>query len=230
MRIRSFQALRPSPESVERVVSLPYDVVSTEEARQLAAGNPLSFLHVVRAEIDFPSGTDPYSEGVYAKAVENFRALQENGHLIRESEPCLYLYQQQMGEHVQQGVVALCHVDDYEADLIKKHEKTRPQKEDDRTRLTSKLGANPGPVFLTYHDNDAITRLMAGVSEGDPLYDLTSDDGIRHTAWRIDGGGELVEAFKNVPAFYVADGDAEFRNPRYMVPTPKQIQTLLGGK
>jgi len=206
MRIRTFQALRPSPEAVENVVSLPYDVVSTEEARQLADGNPLSFLHVVRAEIDFPTGTDPYSNEVYSKAVSNFQSLQENGHLVRESEPCLYLYQQQMGEHVQQGVVALCHVADYEADLIKKHEKTRPQKEDDRTRLTSEMSANSGPVFLTYNDEDTITRMMAEVSQGDPLYDLTSDDGIRHTAWRIDGASDLVEAFKSVPAFYVADG------------------------
>ncbi|MEX0326002.1 MAG: DUF1015 family protein, partial [Puniceicoccaceae bacterium] len=150
MRIRSFQGLRPSQESVNNVVSLPYDVVSTEEARQLAGGNPLSFLHVVRAEIDFPEGTDPYSDPVYARAVENFQNLQSQGHLVREDAPTMYVYQQQWGEHVQQGIVALSHTDDYAQDLIKKHEKTRVAKENDRTRLTSEMNANAGPVFLTY--------------------------------------------------------------------------------
>ena len=137
MRIQSFQGLRPSPESVHKVVSLPYDVVSTEEARELASGNPLSMLHIVRAEIDFPEGTDPYSDAVYARAVENFKALQSAGHLLRENAPCMYVYQQQWNEHVQKGIVALSHVDDYENGLIKKHEKTRVAKENDRTRLTS---------------------------------------------------------------------------------------------
>ena len=206
MRIRSLQGLRPNPESVSKVVSLPYDVVSTEEARAMAAGNPLSMLHLVRAEIDFPAGTNPYSDPVYAKAVENFKKLQADGHLIRETEPCIYVYQQQMGEHVQQGIVALSHVDDYERDLFKKHEKTRVEKENDRTRLTSEMNANSGPVFLTYREEPGLTRIMREASAGAPLYDLTTEDGIRHTVWRIAGGDAVTEAFKHVPCTYVADG------------------------
>jgi uncharacterized protein (DUF1015 family) len=206
MRIRSFTGLRPAPADVEKIVSLPYDVVSTNEARTLAAGNPLSMLHVVRAEIDFPEGTDPYSDEVYAKAVSNFEALQAGGHLIRDEGPALYLYRQKMGEHAQTGIVALSHIDDYEADLIKKHEKTRVAKENDRTRLTSDLSANPGPVFLTYEASAAIDARVEAITSGEPLYDLTSDDGIEHTVWRVPGGEDLIEAFAPVACTYVADG------------------------
>ena len=206
MRIRSFKALRPAPEKVTQIASLPYDVVKTEEARELAKDNALSLLHIVRAEIDFPVGTNPYSDAVYTKAVENFRNLVDNGHLIRESAPSLYIYQQKMGNHVQQGLVALCHVDDYENNLIKKHEKTRPDKENDRTRLTSDLSANSGPVFLTYRDQEAINAKVSQAIESTPLYDFEASDGIRHTVWKIDGPGAILDAFGNVPCCYVADG------------------------
>jgi uncharacterized protein (DUF1015 family) len=206
MRIRPFQGLRPTPASVARVISPPYDVVSTAEARQLADGNPLSMLHVVRAEIDLPAATDPHADAVYAKAAANFRALQDAGHLVRESEPCLYIYQQQMDDHVQQGIVALCHVDDYEAGLIKKHEKTRVDKEDDRTRLTAELSADAEPVFLTYRDDETIGGLMRAAAAGPPLFDVTASDGIRHTVWRVGGGAGIVRAFAAVPCLYVADG------------------------
>ncbi len=206
MRIRSFQGLRPTPESVSRVVSLPYDVVSTEEARQLAADNPLSMLHVVRAEIDFPEGTDPYSDAVYAKAVVNFQNLQQEGHLIRESSPCMYVYQQEWGDHVQQGIVALSHVDDYDHGRIKKHEKTRVAKENDRTRLTSEMNANAGPVFLTYREVPELTSLMRDASALNPLYDLTTDDGIRHTVWHIADSAAVTALFEKIPCTYVADG------------------------
>ena len=206
MRIRSFKALRPAPEKVTQIASLPYDVVKTEEARELAKDNPLSLLHIVRAEIDFPAGTNPYSDAVYAKAVENFRNLVDNGHLIRESEPSLYIYQQKMGDHVQQGLVALCHVDDYENNLIKKHEKTRPDKENDRTRLTSDLSANSGPVFLTYRDQEAINAKVSQAVESMPLYDFEASDGIRHTVWKIEEPASILEAFGHVPCCYVADG------------------------
>jgi uncharacterized protein (DUF1015 family) len=191
---------------VGKVVSLPYDVVSTEEARALAKDNPLSMLHVVRAEIDFPEGQDPYADAVYAKAVENFKGLQAGGHLVRETGPCVYVYQQQMGDHVQQGLVALSHVADYAADKIRKHEKTRVTKENDRTRLTSEMSANAGPVFLTYKEVPGITAIMEEASAGQPLYDLVTDDGIRHTVWRIAGGEGVMAAFKDVPCTYVADG------------------------
>jgi uncharacterized protein (DUF1015 family) len=206
MRIRAFKGLCPPPALASKVASLPYDVVTTEEARELAKGNPLSMLHVVRAEIDLPPKTDPYSNAVYARAVENFKRLQNEGALVRESEPCLYVYQQQMGAHVQRGVVGLCHVADYNEGLIKKHEKTRPDKENDRTRLTSDLSANAGPVFLTYRDDAKINTLVASAVKGAPLFEFTAHDGIKHTGWRIPGGEALVQAFLPVPAFYVADG------------------------
>lgn len=206
MRIRSFCGLRPSSDSVNRLVSLPYDVVSTEEARAMASGNPLSMLHVVRAEIDFPEGTDPYGDAVYAQAARNFQWLQEAGHLVRETEPCIYVYQQQMGEHIQQGLVALSHVDDYEADRIRKHERTRVAKENDRTRLTEEISANSGPVFLTYRDDPRLTHWMGAAAQESPLYDLTTEDGIRHTVWRVAGGTEAIAAFAQVPFTYVADG------------------------
>lgn len=206
MRIRSFRALRPAPDKVTQIASLPYDVVKTEEARALAKDNPLSLLHVVRAEIDFPPGTDPYSDAVYAKAVENFNHLVEDEHLVREQEPSLYVYQQKMGDHIQQGLVALCHVDDYLNNLVKKHEKTRPDKENDRTRLTSDLSANSGPVFLTYRDESAINESVAKVVQSTPIYDFEAPDGIRHTAWKIDQTDPVIKVFGKVPCFYVADG------------------------
>ncbi len=206
MRIKAFQGLRPNPAIVAKLASLPYDVVSTEEARELAKDNPLSFLHVVRAEIDLPGDTDPYSDAVYAKSKANFEKLQENGHLIRESGPCLYLYQQRMGEHRQKGIVAACHIEDYENNIIKKHEKTRQQKEDDRTRLNRTLRAHPGPVFLTYKDSTAINERMAEIAATEPLYDFIAQDGVQHTLWRIPGGDDLVKAFAEVPVAYVADG------------------------
>jgi len=206
MRIRSYRALRPVPALADKIASLPYDVVSTAEARALCADNPLSMLRVVRADLEFPDGTDPYSDAVYARARENFRKLVDAGHLEREATPCIYIYRQQMGEHVQTGLAALCHVDDYDAGLIKRHEKTRRDKEDDRTRLTSDLGANPGPVFLTYRDQAAIDAEIARATEAAPLFDFTAEDGIRHTVWRIDTPEAIVAAFASVPCFYVADG------------------------
>ncbi len=185
---------------------MPYDVVNRAESAALAAGKPHSLLHVDRAEIDLPFDTDPYSDAVYAKARENFLALQEEGALIRESEPSIYLYQQRMGRHVQVGVAAVCHIDDYEQDLIKKHEKTRPDKENDRTRLIGTLSADTGPVFLTYRDSKAIDALVTDAQKAAPLYDFTAPDGIQHTVWRVTGGADLVAAFAQVPVSYVADG------------------------
>ena len=206
MRIRSFQGLRPSPESVNKVVSLPYDVVTTEEARALAAGNPLSFLRVVRAELELSDETDPYSDEVYARAVENFRRLQDAGHLVREDAPAMYVYQQKWGDHTQQGIVALSHVDDYENNLIKKHEKTRVAKENDRTRLTSELSANSGPVFLTYRGEPRITEAMEAATSSEPLYDLTTEDSIRHTVWKLRDDELISLIFASIPCTYVADG------------------------
>jgi uncharacterized protein (DUF1015 family) len=206
MRIRAFQGLVPLPAQAPEVACVPYDVVNATEAAALAAGRPHSLLHVDRAEIDLPAGTDPYGGAVYARARENLLTLQHDGVLVRETGPCLYLYQQQMGAHCQRGLVALCHVDDYDAGLIKKHEKTRKDKEDDRTRLIDTLGANTGPVFLTYRDEASVTALVEARVQAAPLHDFTAPDGIRHTVWRIPGGEPWLRAFESVPVTYIADG------------------------
>lgn len=206
MRIHPFQGLVPTPALAPEVACVPYDVVNAAEAAALAAGKPNSLLHVDRAEIDLPAGTDAYSDAVYNKARENLVALQKRGVLVRETEPCLYIYQQRMGDHVQRGVIAGCHVDDYDRELIKKHEKTRKDKEDDRTKLIDTLSADTGPVFLTYRDNAAVTALVNAKTKEKPLHDFTAPDGIQHTVWRIPGGAEWVKAFDAVPVTYIADG------------------------
>ena len=206
MRIRAFKGLVPVPALASEVACVPYDVVNTTEAVTLAHGKPQSLLHVDRAEIDLPPNTDPYSEAVYNKARENFLRLQRDGILVRETEPCLYIYQQEMGTHRQRGLVAVCNVEDYDAELIKKHEKTRKDKEDDRTHLIDTLSANTGPVFLTYRDEKSVTALVDAKVKEKPLHDFTAPDGIRHTVWRIAGGGEWIKAFGNVPVTYIADG------------------------
>jgi uncharacterized protein (DUF1015 family) len=206
MRIRAFQGLVPEPALAAEVACVPYDVVDTAEAAALAAGRPRSLLHVDRAEIDLPPGTDPHSDAVYARARENFLRLQRDGVLVRETGRCLYLYQQQMGAHRQRGLVAVCHVDDYDAGLIKKNEKTHPDKVDDRSRLIDTLSAETGPVFLTYRDEPAVTALIEAKVRETPRHDFTAPDGIRHTAWCIPGGAEWVKAFERIPALYIADG------------------------
>lgn len=206
--IAPFRALRPSPDASARVAAVPYDVVTTEEAQALAAGNPLSFLHVSRAEIDLKPGTDPHVDGVYAKAAENFGTLRAKAPLIVEDDPSLYVYQLRMGEHEQTGVAGCFSIDEYDAGIIKKHERTRRDKEDDRTRHIMALGAQTGPVFLTYCAFGAVDVLVQAVAARPPLFDFTADDGVRHSIWRVpprDVRG-LVAAFEGVPALYIADG------------------------
>jgi len=206
MRIRTFQGLRPVPERAAQVASLPYDVVTTSEARRIAAGNPLSFLHVVRAEIDLPEGAGPYAPEVYDTARRNLRRLETEGALVREEYPCMYVYQLQMDRHVQRGLVCLCHIEDYENNLIRKHEKTRPQKEDDRTTLNRTLRAHPGPVFLTYRDAPPVQPLLESAASDAPLIDFTASDEVRHTVWRVAQPSPFIEAFSRIPFTYVADG------------------------
>lgn len=206
MRIRAFQGLVPNPAHAPEVACVPYDVVNAAEAAALAAGKPRTLLRVDRAEIDLPNEKNHYSEAVYAKARENLLALQTNGSLGREAGPSLYVYEQQMGAHRQRGLVALCHVEDYDAELIKKHEKTRKDKEDDRTKLIDTLSANTGPVFLTYRDEAGVTALVNAKVKETPLHDFTAPDGIRHTVWRVAGGADWVQAFGRVPVTYIADG------------------------
>jgi uncharacterized protein (DUF1015 family) len=206
--IRAFEALRPSREKAPEVSAVPYDVVNTAEARQLAAGNPLSFLHVSRPEIDLPEGTDIHSNVVYEKAAENFEALRSEAPLTVEQEPALYVYQLRMGDHTQTGITACCSVDEYDSDIIRKHERTRKDKEDDRTRHILSLRAQTGPVFLTYRGRDEINDLVIRAQQREPLYDFEASDGIAHTIWLVDSvdRDRLVEAFREVPLLYIADG------------------------
>jgi uncharacterized protein (DUF1015 family) len=204
--IRPFRALRPEPAQASLVASVPYDVVNTDEARELAESNPLSFLHVSRPEIDLPTGTDIYSDAVYRKAVENFEKLIANCPLETESAPNLYLYKLVMGDHEQVGIVACCSIDEYDDNKIRKHERTRRDKEDDRTRHMLVLKAQTGPVFLTYRRRAEIDDQISAALSTEPLFDLTADDGIRHTIWRLAETDSLVNSFKNVPLLYIADG------------------------
>jgi uncharacterized protein (DUF1015 family) len=204
--IYPFRALRPPRDKVEQVASVPYDVVNTEEARAIAAANPLSFLHVTRPEIDMPEGTDIYSDAVYAKAVENFQKLERECPLERDDEPSLYLYRLVMGEHTQVGLFACFSVDEYDRDLIRKHEKTRPDKENDRTRHIVETRAQTGVVFLTYRPDRRIDALVEAETKGEPLYDFTAEDDVRHTVWRAPAPEQLARCFAEVPALYIADG------------------------
>ena len=204
--IRPFRALRPPVERAKTVASVPYDVVNTEEAKALADGNELSFLHVSRPEIDLPPGTDLYSDQVYLKAVENFQKLINDCPMQQEAEPSLYLYRLVMGEHQQVGIVGCCSIDEYDDNTIRKHERTRRDKEDDRTRHMVMLHAQTGPVFLTYKSRADIDSQVAEILATQPLFNFTADDGVRHTIWRIDDTGKLVNSFAAVPLLYIADG------------------------
>ena len=228
-RIYPFCALRPPVEQVAAVASVPYDVVNTNEARALAAGNEWSFLHVSRPEIDLPAGTDPYSDEVYAKAAENFARFQEAGALRFDPKPSLFVYRQQMGEHIQTGVVACASVGEYDDDLIKKHEKTRPDKEDDRTRHILTLRAQTGPVFLTYRGRTGINELVDEATQDAPLYDFTAPDGIRHTVWQVLDYPALCDAFRDVHWLYIADGHHRAASASRARATLRAAQTGISG-
>jgi uncharacterized protein (DUF1015 family) len=202
-----FRALRPLPSAAAAVAAVPYDVVNVDEARALADGNPLSFLHVSRAEIDLPGGTDVYSDAVYARARENYTRLTSEAFEL-EAEPSLYFYRLRMGTHEQLGLAGCFPIDEYDRDIIKKHERTRPDKEDDRTRHMIALGAQTGPVFLTYRATADLNDLARQATMADALVDFTAVDGVRHTLWRVEGAmrDALVAAFSRVPALYIADG------------------------
>jgi uncharacterized protein (DUF1015 family) len=191
-----------------RVASPPYDVINTAEARALAEGNPASFLHVSRPEIDLPEGTDDHADEVYAKGAENLAALVESHALEVDPEPHLYLYAQKMGDHRQIGVVGCASVAEYVSDVIKKHEKTRADKEDDRTRHIEELRAHDEPVFLTYRADAEIDRLVKEGTAASPVYDFTTADGVEHKLWVLgrEATRELAERFDQVPVLYVADG------------------------
>jgi uncharacterized protein (DUF1015 family) len=204
--IRPFNALRPPADRADKVASVPYDVVNTEEARALATGNPLSFLHVSRPEIDLPKDTDIYSDVVYRKAAENFERLIATCPLEREETPSIYLYRQIMGDHEQIGVVACSSIDEYDNDTIRRHERTRRDKEDDRTRHMLTLHAQTGPVFLIYRSQRSIDVMVMETMMANALFDFTAADGIQHTVWRVPDPVRFVQAFRDVPFLYIADG------------------------
>src|SRR5215831_7397930 len=212
--VKPFAALRPRPDLAARICELPYDVMSSEEARQIAVGNPLSFLHVSKPEIDLPPGTNPYAPEVYAKGKENFQRLIAEGALVPDAAPCFYLYRQIMGSHSQLGLVAAASCEEYLNGIIKKHELTRPDKEDDRVRHIETLDAQTGPVFLTYRAQPPIDKLFESVTNPSsksapaPDVDFTAADGVRHTSWRITSGlSTIQQCFEQfVPRLYIADG------------------------
>jgi uncharacterized protein (DUF1015 family) len=206
--IKPFRALRPLPEQAAQVAAVPYDVVNTDEARQLAADNPLSFLRVSRPEIEMPEGTDIYADEVYARGAANFDRLISTAPLIIEDEPSFYVYQLRMGNRSQLGVVACCSIDEYDNDIIRKHERTRKDKEDDRTRHILTLRAQTGPVFLAYRPHAKVNELVRALVATVPLFDFTATDGIGHTIWRVPSrmNEPLREAFAEVPLLYIADG------------------------
>lgn len=205
-QIRPFHALRPTPEKVTQVAAVPYDVVDSHEARILAEGNPLSLLHVSRPEIDLPVETDIYSDAVYEMGRSNFERIIDQAPLVSDAVPGLFVYRQIMGGHSQVGLMACAAVDDYDSDLVKKHELTRKDKEDDRTRHIVTLRAQTGPVFLTYRPDRSIDAMVASVVATKPLYDYVAPDGVSHTFWRAPESAPLVEAFAKVPVTYIADG------------------------
>ncbi|MDD3530003.1 MAG: DUF1015 domain-containing protein, partial [Gallionellaceae bacterium] len=207
--VRPFAALRPAPGRAQEVIAPPYDVLDTEEARALAEGRPWSFLHISKPEIDLPAGTDPYAAEVYAKAAENLTRMLEAGVLRQDAQPGYYAYRLIMGSHVQTGVVAAASVADYDVNRIRKHEFTRPDKEDDRVRQIEALDAQTGPVLLAYPDAPEVDAILAAATQNPPDADATSEAGVRHTLWAIFDTAtvaRLSELFDSMPALYIADG------------------------
>lgn len=207
--IRPFSGLRPRSADAAAVAAPPYDVLSSAEARRVVLGKPLSFLHISKAEIDLPPEIDHYSPEVYARSAENFQRLISAGVLVRDPQDCYYAYRLEMGSHVQTGLVAVASVAAYDTNRIRKHEFTRPDKEDDRVRQIEALNAQTGPVLLAHPTNQTAERLLTHASTGVPVADVTADDGIRHSVWRIDDAALIAQisaVFATMPTLYIADG------------------------
>lgn len=209
MKISPFRAVRPKKSYARDVASFPYDVVSSAEARVIAKDNPVSFLHISKAEIDFTEDTSPYDARVYEKAKSNLEIFIKKGILVQEEKPSFYIYAQKMGDHQQYGIVAGVPASDFESGKVKKHELTLAEKQEDRTRHFETLNAQTGPIFLTYRAEPDIDGLVQEAVKGEPEYDFTSSDGIRHTVWVMSDRNEidhLKSAFNRVPCLYIADG------------------------
>jgi uncharacterized protein (DUF1015 family) len=207
--IQPFTGLRPVDARAAEVVAPPYDVLSSDEARVRAAGRPWSFLHISKPEIDLPEGTDPYSEEVYARAAANLQHMLQEGILERDAEPCYYIYRLVMGEHSQTGLVAVASVADYDSNRIRRHEFTRPDKEDDRVRQIEALNAQTGPVLLAYRSQAHVDAVLADATRAEPEVDIVADDGIAHSLWIVRDPariGEITAAFDAMESLYIADG------------------------
>jgi len=207
--IRPFKGLRPQQEKATDVVAPPYDVLNTAEARVRVQGRPHSFLHISKPEIDLPEDTDPFDASVYEKGAENLNKLVDENILIQDATPCYYAYRLIMGEQEQIGLVVVANVADYDSNRIRKHEFTRPDKEDDRTRQIDALNAQTGPVFLTYRQHADVDEIVQAVTKTDPEYDLKADDGVQHTIWVIDDEKQvasLTAYFDSMDCLYIADG------------------------
>ena len=207
--VRPFAALRPVPEQASAVAAPPYDVLNTEEARARALGRPYSFLHISKPEIDLPVGTDVYAPEVYAKGAENLERLSAEGVLIREAKPRYYAYRLTIDAHSQTGVAMVASVEAYDANVIRKHEFTRPKKEDDRVNQITALNAQTGPVLLAYKSSPDVKAVLERITADTPTYDVTADDGVGHSVWVIDDDVQidaLSAAFNAMPALYIADG------------------------
>lgn len=205
-KIVPFKALRPDPQYAQNVACVPYDVINEKEARALVENNPYSFLRVTRSEVEFDKDQNPYADETYNKSRQKLMDFIADGILVQDPEPAVYIYQQKMGSHVQTGIVACSAVDDYDSGVIKLHEKTRPDKEDDRTKHLLTLGAHQGPVFLTFNSSDAVNKLVSEQAQGDPLYRVTGEDGVVHTVWKATQSEKLCAEFESIPCTYVADG------------------------
>jgi uncharacterized protein (DUF1015 family) len=204
-----FGGLRPVPEQAAAVAAPPYDVLSTAEAREQARGKPLSFLHISKPEIDLPEGTDPFDDAVYAKGGENIRRMIADGVLIRDSAPCYYVYRLTMGEHSQTGLVAAAPVAAYDDNRVRRHEFTRPDKEDDRVRQIDSVDAQTGPVLVVHQPRDDISAILGEITATPPLYDVTLPGGVGHAVWVVDDGAQIAQidaAYGALDLLYIADG------------------------
>ncbi len=207
--VRAFRAVRPTPEKAFQVAALPYDVMNSDEARRMVEGNPYSFLHVDKAEIDLDPSVDLYDKIVYEKARGNLNEMIQKGVFIQDAAPCLYIYKQVMNGRAQIGIVACTSIDEYMDNIIRKHELTRADKEQDRINHVDYCDANTGPIFLTYRAKEEINRLVAKAMEKPPVYDFVSEDGIGHTVYVVDDEAAvqaICQSFATVPNLYIADG------------------------
>ncbi|MEE9352148.1 MAG: DUF1015 domain-containing protein [Thiotrichaceae bacterium] len=231
--ISPIRGLRPAQGRADDVIAPPYDVLNTAEARVRAEGKPWSFLHISKPEIDLPEGTDPYAPEVYAKAAENLKKMIAEGVLKQDDKPCYYAYRLIMGDIVQTGLVAGASVDDYDTNRIRKHEYTRPVKEDDRVRQIDTVNAQTGPVLLAYPDAPVVDKIIAEVSAKEPDMDATADDGIQHTLWVIDDDAliqQLTDAFNTMDAIYIADGHHRSASASRIAATRREGSDIEAGK